>query len=135
MLCRYEKGQRCARVLNPDAGAYKDMKYFNIYGPTIIATNEPLSHILDTRCIPIIMENVPGQYENPKPNRGIDLKARLIAWRARMIRSELPKVAYDDRIAGRMWDISQPLLQVCMMVEPDLYPAPGRCPDGSIRVT
>ena len=123
MLCRYEKGQRCARVLNPDAGAYKDMKYFNIYGPTIIATNEPLSHILDTRCIPIIMENVPGQYENPKPNRGIDLKARLIAWRARMISSELPKVAYDDRIAGRMWDISEPLLQVCMMLQPDQYDA------------
>jgi hypothetical protein len=72
-------------VLYPEKGAFKDMVYYSIYGPTIIATNEAVHKILDTRCIPIIMPNKPGDYENPIPEKAQELKERLTAWRARII--------------------------------------------------
>jgi len=39
LLHRFEKGAKVARVLYPEKGAFKDIVYFRIFGPTIIATN------------------------------------------------------------------------------------------------
>jgi hypothetical protein len=83
LLGRFEKGQKASRVLFPDKGPFKDMQHYNVYGPTIIASNEPLHRILDTRCLQITMPNLPGNYENPHPETALDLKARLTAWRGK----------------------------------------------------
>ncbi len=121
LLLRYEKGARVARVLYPDKGAFQDTKYFSVYGATIIATNEALHNILDTRCIPITIPNKPGNYENPTPDKGLELKERLTAWRARMIDKPLPRVDQIPGLQGRLWDISRPLLQICKIVAPEHF--------------
>lgn len=118
LLLRYERGAKIARVLYPEKGAFNDMVFFDVYGPTVMASNEPIHHILDTRCIPIAMQNKPGSYENPKPEKALEIRERLTAWRARVMNKPLPHVEPIPGIAGRLWDISEPLFQVCKMVSP-----------------
>jgi hypothetical protein len=119
LLSRFEKGAKVARVTRPDEGAFKDTKHFSIYGPTLMATNEPVHRILDSRCIAIDMPNRPGHYEDPTKELGLELKERLTAWRARMLNQQLPEVDPVNGISGRLWDISKPLLQVCRLVSPE----------------
>lgn len=112
LLGRFEKGQKCSRVLYPDKGAFKDMKHYDVYGPTIIASNEPLHKILDTRCLQITMPNLPGNYENLHPATALELKARLTAWRGKHLLTELPVMKPIEGISGRLWDISKSLFLV-----------------------
>ena len=118
LLLRYEKGAKAARVLHPDKGPFEDMKHFDVSGPTFIATNEAVHRILDSRCIPITMPNKPGDYENPTPEKGIELKERLTAWRGKILDKSLPMVEKIEGLNGRLWDISKPLLQICKLVYP-----------------
>ncbi|MFA4919521.1 MAG: hypothetical protein WC581_09740 [Thermodesulfovibrionales bacterium] len=119
LLSRFEKGAKATRVIYPEKGAFKDTVYYDVYGPTIIATNEPLHKILDSRGINITMPNKPGNYENPTPGKVREIKERLTAWRARVLDAPLPSIEPIQGIQGRLWDISQPLLQVCKMVYPE----------------
>jgi hypothetical protein len=121
LLLRFEKGATVSRVLFPEKGAFDDMKFYNIYGPTIIATNEPVHKILGTRCIPITMPNKPGNYENPTPEKAREIKERLVAWRARTMSTGLPEIETVSGISGRLWDITKPLFQVCTLVYPEKY--------------
>jgi hypothetical protein len=118
LLMRYEKGAKVGRVLYPDRGAFRDMVHFDVYGPTVIATNEPVHKILDTRCLTITMPNKPGDYENPTPETAQELRERLTAWRARVIDRKLPKIDRPHWLNGRLWDIANPLFQVFQMVYP-----------------
>jgi hypothetical protein len=119
ILLRFEKGAKVSRVLYPDRGPFKDMVHYDVFGPTIIATNEALHKILDTRCISLPMPNKPGDYENPIPRKGLQIRERLTAWRARVGGMALPELEPIPGLQGRLWDISKPLLQVCKMVAPD----------------
>lgn len=118
LLLRFERGAVVGRVLYPEKGAFKDMVYFDVYGPTVMASNEPVHHILDTRCLPISMQNRPGFYENPTPEKLMKIRERLTAWRAQAMSQHLPEVEVISGISGRLWDISKPLFQVCKMVCP-----------------
>jgi len=118
LLLRFEKGAKVARVLYPEKGAFKDMVYFDVYGPTVMATNEPVHHILDTRCLPISMPNKPENYENPTPPMLLEIRERLTAWHFKVMGKPLPMVEPISGINGRLWDISKPLFQVCQMVSP-----------------
>lgn len=119
LLLRAEKGAKCCRVTHPERGPFRDTEYFDIYGPTIIASNEQLHKILDTRCLPIIMPNRPGDYENPRPELALELKERLTAWRGRMMATTLPSPPPPfPGISGRLWDISCPLFLVNQYVQP-----------------
>ena len=109
LLLRYEKGAKCCRVQNPDKGPFNDMDYYDIYGPTIIASNEQLHKILETRCLPIIMPNRPGDYENPRPELALELKERLTAWRAKHLFAVFPDMEPIAGISGRLWDITKPM--------------------------
>jgi hypothetical protein len=119
LLLRYEKGAKATRVLYPEKGAFKDTVHFDIYGPTIIATNQAIHKILDSRCIPINMPNKPADYENPSPEKALELRERLTGWRARVKDMPLPEIAHIEELNGRLWDISRPLLQVCKLVYPE----------------
>jgi hypothetical protein len=123
ILQRFEKGAMVPRVLHPELGAFKDTEYFTVFGPTLIATNEPIHHILGTRCLSIMMPNKPNRYEDPTPEKGLELKERLVAWRGRMMARNvnLPRVDAVRGIEGRYWDISKPLLQVCKLVYPEKF--------------
>lgn len=109
LLLRFEKGVKIPRVTNPDQGAFNDTDYYDIYGPTIFATNEELHKILETRCLPIIMPYRPGNYENPRPELGLELKERLTAWRAKHLTATFPDLEPIDGISGRLWDITKPM--------------------------
>lgn len=117
LLGRFEKGQKASRVLFPEKGAFRDMKHYEIYGPTIIVSNEQLHRILDTRCLPITMPNLPGSYENPQPEAAQELKARLTAWRGRHLQAELPAMEPLDGISGRLWDIAKSLFLVNSLLD------------------
>lgn len=121
MLLRYEKGATVPRVLYPEKGAFLDTKYFSVYGPTIMASNQSVHKILGTRCLTFQMPNKPGRYANPTPEKALPLRAKLTAWRARHMAAPLPEVAPIDGIEGRLWDISQPLFRICKMVALDRY--------------
>jgi len=121
LLLRYEKGAKVSRVLFPEKGAFEDTVHYDIYGSTIMATNEAVHKILDSRCIPITMPNKPSSsYEDPKEEKALELKERLTAWRARVIDKHLPEVEAIEGLGGRLWDISKPMLQVCKLVCPDV---------------
>jgi hypothetical protein len=119
LLLRCEKGAKAARVLFPEKGAFEDTVHYDIFGSTILATNEAIHKILDTRCIPITMPNRPGKYENPVPEMGQEMKERLAAWRARVIDKPLPVMQSVGGINGRLWDISKSMFQVCKLVYPE----------------
>jgi hypothetical protein len=119
LLLRAEKGAKCCRVQYPDQGPFNDTVYYDIYGPTIIASNEQLHKILETRCLPIIMPNRPGDYENPRPELALELKERLTAWRAKHLTSTFPDLEPIEGISGRLWDITKPMFFVNSLLPVD----------------
>jgi hypothetical protein len=119
LLLRAEKGAKCCRVQYPDQGAFNDTIYYDIYGSTIIASNEQLHTILETRCLPIIMPNRPGNYENPRQEFGIELKERLTAFRAKHLSTTFPEFVPIDGISGRLWDITKPLFYINSLLPVD----------------
>jgi len=121
LLLRAEKGAKCCRVQHPDQGAFNDTVYYEIYGPTIISSNEPLHKTLETRCLPIIMPNRPGNYENPRPELGLELKERLTAWRAKHLFTTFADIEPIEGISGRLWDITKPLFFVNSLLPVDFH--------------
>ncbi|MGV8059021.1 MAG: hypothetical protein AB2L12_13515 [Smithellaceae bacterium] len=121
ILGRYEKGHQVMRVISPEKGAFADSRFFKAYGTTYIASNEPLDRILETRCIPIFMEHHPNEFENPTEQHGLEMRERLVAWRAKNLYKSLPTVDQVEGLQGRFWDISSTLLKICTMVNPDYY--------------
>ena len=123
MLLRYEKGATVPRVLNPDRGAFKDTTHYPVFGPTIMASNEPVHKILGSRCIVYTMPNAPDNYENPTKEFGQEIKERLVVWRAKMMGEPLPDIQPIDGISGRLWDITRPLFQICLAACPERFEA------------
>ena len=118
LLQRFEKGLKVPRVLFPDRGPHLDTVYYDIYGSTIIATNEPVHEILETRALMISMQETSKKYENDvRPQGGLILKERLLAFRARHLGEKLPDV--QKPVKGRLGDIVKPLLQIIKLVKPD----------------
>ena len=118
LLHRFEKGARVPRVLYPDRGPYKDIVYYSIFGPTIVATNEGANDILETRAITITMPESNRCFENDVTQESaLEFKERLLAFRARYMGKELPEVAKPA--PGRLGDILKPLRQVILLARPD----------------
>lgn len=121
LLTRYERGGKCQRVLFPDQGPFLDTVNYEVYGPTIIASNEPLHNILETRCLPIAMPNRPGNYENPRPELALELKERLTAWRAKHLFTKFTDIEPIGGISGRLWDIAKPLFLMNSLLPVESY--------------
>ena len=110
ILQRFEKGAVVPRVLYPEKGPHRDTVYYDIYGPTIIATNEKVSEILATRAIQIIMPESDREFaDDVRPENALELRERLTAFRARNLNSLLPEATKPCR--GRLGDILRPLRQ------------------------
>src|SRR3990167_8370613 len=117
ILNRYERGTTVSRVNRPDKGAFRDTDFYDVFGPTILATNEVISDIADTRSIPIVMRKADRDFDNDiTPESGLDFKEQLTAFRLVHFKDELPKVM---RIAkSRLGDIVSPLYQILMKLVP-----------------
>jgi hypothetical protein len=122
LLHRYEKGATVPRIMYPEAGAFRDIVYYSTFGPTIIGTNVNPHKILETRAITINMPETGREFENDvRPGDALELKERLVAFRARHLGVALP---YAKKPAKkRLGDILKPLLQIIRLVRPEREPA------------
>ncbi|MFX0199710.1 MAG: CHC2 zinc finger domain-containing protein [Candidatus Hodarchaeota archaeon] len=118
ILGRFERGIQVPRVLYPEKGPFEDTIYYEVYGPTVIATNEPVSQILETRAVQIIMPESARRFEEDiKPEHGLPFRERLLAFRARWMDKQLPDT--EKPVDGRLGDILKPLRQIAKIVCPD----------------
>lgn len=117
LLQRFERGATVLRVLYPDRGPFKDTKYFDIFGATVIATNEAIHEILETRSFPRIMPLAETVFPRPTQQEGLALRNRLVAWRAKELGEPVPGVS--DLALRRLNDISKPILSVTKRVVPE----------------
>jgi DNA primase len=118
LLGRFERGIKVPRVLYPERGPHKDTVYYEIFGPTVIGTNEPVHHILDTRAVTITMPQARRNFEaEVTPEAARPLRERLAAFRARHLGKPLPELSKPA--PGRLGDILKPLVQVVRMVRPE----------------
>lgn len=115
VLGRYEKGGVVPRVLWPERGPFKDTRHYAIFGPTILATNEALHNILETRAVIINMPETSRAFtQNVAPELALPLKERLTAFRAYYLNKTLPEVPKPSQ--SRLGDILQPLYQIVRLV-------------------
>lgn len=118
LLSRYENGAGVARVLYPEKGPFKDTEFFDLFGPTIIATNEQIHEILSTRSIKITMRPSGRKFDKDVvPENGLELKERLVAFRARYLDKALEEI--EKPAMGRLGDILRPILQIIRLVRPE----------------
>ena len=119
LLNRYEAGAKVPRVLHPDLGPFDDTVYFDVYGPTVAATNEVVNDILATRAIQIIMPQSSRVFHNNiKQIDGLALRERLVAFRARWFDKQLPDVP-KPCLGSRLGDILHPIRQIVRIVSGD----------------
>jgi hypothetical protein len=117
LLGRFEKGQKVPRVLYPEKGPHRDIRYYSIFGPTAIASNAGFHYTLETRAVIINMPLSAKRFErNVTPEAALPLKERLVAFRARHLGEKLTET--KKPASGRLGDILQPLLQMVMLVKP-----------------
>lgn len=117
ILNRYEKGLTVSRVNRPEKGAFQDTDYYDVFGPTVLATNEIISDIADTRSIPITMIKSTRDFEDDvTPERFKDLYEQLVAWRMCNLHTEwsIPKKI----VRSRLGDIIRPLHQILLRIAP-----------------
>jgi hypothetical protein len=118
LLSRFNKGLKINRVINFEAGGVDSIETYNCYGPTLLATNEPISSILESRCITITMREADRVFNHePQEDDFLSLKERGAAFRARWIDRELPHVNMPAR--NRLGNLLRPILQILTMVAPE----------------
>jgi DNA primase catalytic core len=118
ILQRFERGAKVFRVLFPERGPFKDMRAFKIFGPTVVGTNEAVDQIMETRCIVINMPSTDRVFENDvKPEMGLELRERLLAFRAWHMNHKLPQI--EKPAERRLGDVLRPIMQVLHLVCPD----------------
>lgn len=124
LLSRFQRNRaKVARVLDPQAGPFKGVTYFDCYGPTILAINESLHEPLASRTLGIVPPEASGKYETVREVDALPLKARCAAFRARHLLDAIPQV--DKPANGRLGDIMQPLAAIAQIVGgglPDVFP-------------
>ena len=118
LLGRFERGHTIARVLWPDRGPFLDTFHYSCFGATLVTTNEPVGHILDSRGITIVMQEAKKPFENDICEADfLEIRARLIAFRARWLTKDLPEVPKPAKY--RLGDILRPIAQIITAVCPD----------------
>ncbi|MDP3013993.1 MAG: hypothetical protein Q8M92_07115, partial [Candidatus Subteraquimicrobiales bacterium] len=118
LLSRYERGAKVPRVLYPEKGAHKDIVYYSIFGPTLIATNETVPTALDSRAIQINMQPATRNFRNDiTPKAALPLKEKLVAFRYRHMLTTMPDI--EKPSLGRLGDILKPLAQIIRLVQPE----------------
>jgi len=118
VLQRFEKGAKVQRVLHPEWGPFKDSRFYDIFGATVIATNEPINEVMESRSFPIDMPFAHVNFPKPQPLHGLPLRERLLAWRAHFLLDKLALPSPPQFTMGRLNDIAVPLWQIIKLVSP-----------------
>lgn len=117
VLSRFERGLKVGRVLNPEKGPFEDMTYFNVFGPTIIASNDTVEQVLGSRTVSIVMRQSKRKFKKLVDEKaGKALRDKLVAFRLKCLGVEMPEV--DKIVDGRFGDILKPLHQIIKLVCP-----------------
>ncbi|MDF9409550.1 MAG: DNA primase [Pelotomaculum sp. PtaB.Bin013] len=117
-LMRYERGAKVPRVNFPDRGALRDTVYYEVFGPSIIATNRTIYGPMESRALQLNMQPAIKNFTNEvTPEAALSLKERLTAFRARWLNKKLPEV--DKPMRGRLGDITRPLFQIIKAIKPE----------------
>ncbi|MFO0702962.1 MAG: hypothetical protein U0514_03870 [Candidatus Andersenbacteria bacterium] len=117
ILGRFEKNASVPRVIYPDRGPFRDTIFFNVYGPTVIGTNQGLNHILGTRAITLTMPEASSEYATPITREAVaHVRAKLLAFRASRMGQPLPST--EKAAKSRLGDITLPLVQITTLVQP-----------------
>lgn len=116
LLQRFERGAFVARVLYPEKGAHEDTVFYDIFGPTVVATNEGIHPALESRAITITMKESSREFGDIPVETAISLRERLVAFRARHLGNKLPE-AYKPA-KGRFGDILKPLMRIVLLIDP-----------------
>jgi hypothetical protein len=122
VLQRFEKGAKVQRVLHPEWGPFKDSRFYDIFGATVIATNEPINDIMESRSFPIDMPFAHSNFPKPQPHHGLPFRERLLAWRAHFLIEKLALPSPPQFPMGRLNDIAVPLWQLIKLVSPSHCP-------------
>ncbi len=122
VLQRFEKGAKVQRVLHPEWGPFKDSRFYDIFGATVIATNEPINDIMESRSFPIDMPFAHSNFPKPQPHHGLPFRERLVAWRAHFLIDKLTLPSPPQFPTGRLNDIATPLWQLIKLVSPSHCP-------------
>lgn len=118
ILARFEKGSTSSRTLWPEKGPFRDTKTFNLFGPTIIATNRPVDDILESRSISVDMKPTSRVFDKPVvPEDALELKCKLAAWRIAHYKKDL--VDIKKPAIGRLGDIISPLYSILLTFFPE----------------
>jgi len=122
VLQRFEKGAKVQRVLHPEWGPFKDSRFYDIFGATVIATNEPINEVMESRSFPIDMPFAHSNFPKPQPHHGLPFRERLLAWRAHFLIDKLILPPPPQFPMGRLNDIAIPLWQIIKLVSPSHCP-------------
>jgi hypothetical protein len=122
VLQRFEKGAKVQRVLHPEWGPFKDSRFYDIFGATVIATNEPINEVMESRSFPIDMPFAHNNFPKPQPHHGLPFRERLLAWRAHFLIDKLAFPSPPQFPMGRLNDIAIPLWQLIRLVSPSHCP-------------
>jgi len=118
VLSRYERGLKVGRVKFPEKGAFEDMVYYDVFGATIISSNQTIDSILGSRTITIIMRQATKKLaKRVNFKAGDHLRNELIAWRWAHFNDTFPEP--ERIINGRFGDIIEPLHQIILKVYPE----------------
>lgn len=118
LLNRFERGAKLARVFNRERGPFEDMEFFEVFGPTLIATNESINRIMESRAVVIGTPRSSRLFHNDiLPEDGLPYRERLAAFRARWLDKTPPEA--DKPVHGRLGDILRPVGRILKIVGGD----------------
>lgn len=119
ILGRFDRGMIVSRVTNFDKRGFEDTQHFKCFGPTIIATNEPAHHLLESRGITIVMRPASRQFDNDVREQDLlGMRERAVAFRARWMTKDLPVIKKPAN--DRLGDITRPIIQIITAIVPEL---------------
>lgn len=117
ILSRFKRGLKVPRVKNPEKGAFQDMVYYDVFGSTLITSNESLAQVLETRALSFIFQESQKDFSGLIDKKeALDLKNQLVAWRLAHFNNKLPNI--PKLVKGRLGDILRPLHQIILMTDP-----------------
>lgn len=114
---RYKRGLKVARV-DLNRKGEDQIEYFDPFAPIVICTDQSMPRELESRSLLFVMQKntSPDVEDKIDQVKAQELRDRLIAFRARNLRKDLPN---PEKIARRrLQEIIEPLHQTLTLVDP-----------------